>query len=261
MMQTTNVTQSISYLLIGSGRIAAHISAYFQLLNINFQSWDRAQDPHALARKVSGASHILLALKDEAILPFYRQHLEGHDATVVHFSGALHYEGLIAAHPLMTFSSDLYTQEFYEKIHFAVTGANSLAEALPGLPNSFTLLSAEQKPLYHALCVMGGNFVNLLTQKMLAGFSEMNIPAEAARPYIDKTIENVFANGSKALTGPLVRKDVATIEANLKALQNDNFKPIYEAFLKTYWPDYQPYIGKADVQTDDEAGMQTSPRK
>ena len=248
MMQTTNVTQSISYLLIGSGRVAAHLSHYFQLLNIsrnfNFQSWDRAQDPHALARKVSGATHVLLAIKDEAILPFYRQHLEGQDVTVVHFSGAHHYEGLIAAHPLMTFSSDLYTQEFYEKIHFAVTGANSLAEALPGLPNSFTLISAEQKPMYHALCVMGGNFVNLLTQKMLTGFAEMNIPAEAARPYVEKTIENVFAHGSKALTGPLVRKDAATIEANLKALQDDNFKPIYEAFLKTYWVDYNAPAGK-----------------
>jgi predicted short-subunit dehydrogenase-like oxidoreductase (DUF2520 family) len=248
MMQTTNVTQSISYLLIGSGRVAAHISYYFQLLNISrnfkFQSWDRAQDPHALARKVSGATHVLLAIKDDAILPFYRQHLAGHDVTVVHFSGAHHYEGLIAAHPLMTFSSELYTQELYGKIHFAVTGANSLAEALPGLPNSFTLLSAEQKPMYHALCVMGGNFVNLLTQKMLSGFAEMNIPAEAARPYIDKTIENVFANGSKALSGPLVRKDVATIGANLRALQGDDFKPIYEAFLKTYWSDYPNTAGK-----------------
>lgn len=251
MMQTTNETQSISYLLIGSGRVAAHISHYFHLLNIKFQTWDRAQDPHALARKVSNASHVLLAIRDDAILPFYRQNLEGHDVTVVHFSGAHHFDGLIAAHPLMTFSTELYDEAFYRKIHFTLTGATALSETLPGLPNSFSHISAEQKPLYHALCVMGGNFVNLLTQKMLSGFSEMGIPAEAARPYIDKTIENVFTNGSKALTGPLVRKDVATIEANLAALQNDNFKPIYEAFLKTYWPEFH----------SGEAGVQTSTRK
>lgn len=248
MMQTTNELQSISYLLIGSGRVAAHISHYFHLLNINFQTWDRAQDPHALARKLSNASHVLLAIRDDAILPFYRQNLEGHDVTVVHFSGAHHFDGLIAAHPLMTFSTELYSEDFYSQIHFTLTGASSLSEALPGLPNPFSQISAEQKPLYHALCVMGGNFVNLLAQKMLSGFAEMGIPAAAARPYIDKTVENVFTNGSSALTGPLVRKDVATIEANLTALQNDNFKRIYEAFLKAYWSDYELHIDKTDAQ-------------
>lgn len=238
MMQTKTTPQSISYLLIGSGRVASHIAHYFQLLNISFQTWDRSQDPHAIRRKIAAATHVLLAIKDEAIFPFYRQHLAGHEKVVVHFSGAHHFDDMVAVHPLMTFGSDLYTQEFYERIHFVVTGAARLTEALPGVPNKFTLLPAEQKPLYHALCVIGGNFVTLLTSKMLTGFKDMNIPPEAAQVYLEKITENVFAQGASALSGPLVRKDVATVEANLSALKNDDFKNIYEAFLKTYWPEY-----------------------
>lgn len=238
-MQTkTTTSQSISYLLIGSGRVASHISHYLHLLNISFQTWDRSQDPHAIQRKIADATHILLAIKDEAILPFYHRHLAGLEKTVVHFSGAHHYEDMIAAHPLMTFGNDLYLQEFYERIHFVVTGATALSEALPGLPNRFTLLPAEQKPLYHALCVIGGNFVTLLTGKMLSGFQDMQIPPEAAQVYLEKITANVFAKGTSALSGPLVRKDVSTVEANLQALQGDAFRNIYEAFLKTYWPDY-----------------------
>jgi len=236
-MKATN-TISYSYLLIGSGRVARHIAHYFHLLNISFQSWDRSQDPHALARKVSAASHVLLAISDGALEGFYRQHLAGHDKTVVHFSGARHIEGMISAHPLMTFGPELYDLEFYKKIHFTLTGVSSLNEALPGLPNPFSVITPEQKPLYHAYCVLGGNFVTLLAGKMLSGFAELNIPQEAAAVYLQKVIGNTLAHPGNALTGPLVRKDTETVQANLTALANDPYLEIYQAFLKTHWPEY-----------------------
>lgn len=233
----TNTLSSYSYLLIGSGRVARHLSHYFHLLNIRHQSWDRSQDPHLLKPKVLASSHVLLAISDSALQGFYRQHLAGLEKTVVHFSGAHNFEDMIAAHPLMTFGPELYDLDFYQKIHFTMTGA-SLAEALPGLPNPSSILPAELKALYHAHCVLGGNFTTLLVGKMLSGFAEMNIPAEAARIYIEKVIGNVFADPSKALTGPLVRKDVETVNANLQSLKNDPYAEIYQAFLKTYWPEY-----------------------
>lgn len=237
-MKATNTTSSFSYLLIGSGRVARHLGHYFHLLNISFDSWDRSQDPHALARKVSGATHILLAISDSALPGFYRQHLAGHEAQVIQFSGAHHFEGMVSAHPLMTFGPELYDLEFYKKIHFTLTGAHSLGTVLPGLPNSFSEIAASQKALYHAHCVLGGNFVTLLIAKMLAGFAEMKIPSEAAQVYLEKVLANTLAEPSKALTGPLARKDVETVSANLQALGNDPYSEIYKAFLKTYWPEY-----------------------
>lgn len=238
-MTVTTSKSSISYLLIGSGRVARHFAHYFNLLNISYQAWDRSQDPHALRVKVSAATHVLLAISDSALPGFYRQHLMGHDdKIVVHFSGAHSFEGMMSAHPLMTFGNDLYELDFYRKIHFTLTGASSLDEALPGLTNSYSWIPSAQKALYHSYCVMGGNFVTLLIAKMLSGFATMKIPAEAAHLYVQKVVENTFANPDTALTGPLVRKDVETVKANLKALENDPSLKIYQAFLETYWPDY-----------------------
>ncbi len=80
--------------------------------------------------------------------------------------------------------------------------------------------------------------MTLLVAKMLAGFAELNIPAEAAHLYVEKAVANTFANPEGALTGPLIRKDVTTVQANLDALKNNSYHGIYQAFLKTYWPDY-----------------------
>ncbi|WP_374075912.1 DUF2520 domain-containing protein [Bdellovibrio bacteriovorus] len=237
-MKATNTLSPISYLLIGSGRVARHLGHYLNLLNISFESWDRSQDPHALARKVSAASHVLLAISDSALPGFYRQHLAGHEKVVVQFSGAHHFEGMISAHPLMTFGPELYDLEFYKKIHFTLTGANSLPEIFPSLANSYSVIEVSQKALYHSYCVLGGNFVTLLVSKMLSGFAEMKIPSEAAEVYLEKVLANTFADPAKALTGPLVRKDIETVNANLQALKNDPYHEIYQAFLKTYWPEY-----------------------
>lgn len=237
-MTATSKTKPFSYLIIGSGRVARHLAHYFQLLDIHYNSWDRSQDPHALARKVGQASHVLVAISDRSVEGFYRQHLAGHDLQAVHFSGALHIEGMIAAHPLMTFGPELYDLEFYKRIHFTITGANSLSTPLPGLTNSFSILPADQKALYHAYCVAGGNFVSLLMSEMLQGFSELQIPASAGATYLEKIFANTLQDPQNAATGPLIRKDAATIEKNLRALESTNLKPIYEAFVKAYWPEY-----------------------
>jgi predicted short-subunit dehydrogenase-like oxidoreductase (DUF2520 family) len=236
-MKATN-TFSTSYLIVGSGRVARHISYYFQQLGIQFSSWDRSQDPHALGRKVASATHVLLAISDQALQGFFRQHLAGHEKTIVHFSGALAMDGMIAAHPLMTFGESLYDLDFYKKIHFVVTGAAGLDECLPGLTNSFSVLPAADKALYHATCVFGGNFVTLLTAKMLSNFAGLNIPESAAKLYSEKIISNVYEMHEAALTGPLIRKDAETVGKNLQALQGDSVQEIYQAFLKAYWPDY-----------------------
>ena len=238
-MNATNVKTSFSYLLIGSGRVARHLGHYFNLLNISYASWDRAQDPHALARKVSAATHILLAISDSALESFYRQRLAGHDdKVIVHFSGAHSFDGMIAAHPLMTFGPELYELSTYQKIYFTLTGAENLAEALPGLENKFSVIFSAEKARYHALCVLGGNFVTLLIAKMLEGFAEMRIPPAAAQLYLETVLKNTLAEPDAALTGPLVRKDVSTVNANLLSLKNDPYHEIYQAFLKTHWPDF-----------------------
>lgn len=232
------------YLIIGSGRVARHLAHYFDHLNLNYITWDRAQDPHLLAKKISEAQTVLLAISDSALEGFYRKHLEGHDKKVVHFSGAKNIDGIFCAHPLMTFSQDLYPTEVYRKMHFTLTGAEKLSDVLPGLPNTFSVLRAQDKPLYHALCVSGGNFVTLLISEMAQGLTKLNLPPEAVATYSQQILENALSQSSTALTGPIARKDTETVELNLKALQGTALEPIYQSFLKAYWPEFRSELLK-----------------
>ncbi len=224
-------------LIIGAGKLAKHLNHYLHLLELSPLSWDRSQDPHLLKTKVVQASHVLLAISDSAIESFYHMNLAGFNKTVVHFSGALSISNLIAAHPLMSFGPEAYDRETYLRIHFILTGANSLIEALPGVPNHFSLIAPEKKALYHALCVMGGNFPVILWQKMFAEFEALGIPQEAARVYLETILENTLKNPNTALTGPLVRKDKDTIIKNIEALENDKFQNIYFAFVNAVHPE------------------------
>ena len=236
---TGTSTASNSYLIVGSGRVARHLSYYFELLKISFTSWNRNQSSEDLENLASSATHILLAISDDAIPSFYSAHLEKYEnKTVVHFSGSLHQRPLIALHPLMTFGHDLYDLSFYKRIHFCVTGVDSLQEILPELSNDSSTLFAFEKAKYHALCVLGGNFSSILIGKMLEEFQKLGLPENAALPYIEKVISNTFKNPSEALTGPLVRKDISTVEKNLQSLSDDPFQDIYKSFLTMLWPEY-----------------------
>lgn len=224
------------YLIIGAGKLAKHLNHYLQLLELSPLHWDRSQDPHLLKTKIAESSHILLAISDSAIDNFYKKNLAGLDKTVVHFSGALNVKDVIAAHPLMSFGPELYDFETYLHIHFILTGTDSLLEALPGLPNNFSILPPEKKALYHALCVMGGNFPVILWQKMFTEFQNMGISKDAARIYLETILKNTLKNPETALTGPLARKDRATIVKNVEALENDDFQKIYLDFVEMVLP-------------------------
>lgn len=254
---TATRRKTTSYLIIGSGRVARHLLHYFHLLKESqhltdsskrseaqelpswtLDSWDRAQDPLALARKIEAADHILLAISDDALENFYLKNIDGLDKICVHFSGAKQIPNTIAAHPLMTFGHDLYDLSFYQRIHFIMTGADDLQEAIPAFNNSSSVLFSAEKAKYHALCVMGGNFTNLLISKMLQEFEAYDIPLEASRLYIDAVVENVFADRGHSLTGPLARKDLQTINANLNALKSDPYEEIYASFVNAFIPDF-----------------------
>lgn len=221
------------YLIVGSGRTAKHFAEYCRLLQQDFQTWSRNRDDSdSLKHKASLSSHILLLISDSAIADFVQAHPFLKNKTLVHFSGALEIPDVVGAHPLMTFGSELYTLADYQKIPFVLTSKHSLSDLLPGLPNSFYSISPKDKAYYHALCVMSGNFTTLLWQKMREGLASLDLPSEIANPYLEQTTKNILSTPHLALTGPLARKDLGTIEKNLQALHQhqDPFEKVYRAF-------------------------------
>jgi 2-dehydropantoate 2-reductase len=162
-------------------------------------------------------------------------------ATRIHMSGSLVTKKAWGAHPLMTFGPQLYDLEKYLAIPFVLDEkAPSFRELFPGLHNRYVRLSEKQKAKYHAVCVMSGNFSCLLWQKLFESLEgEFSIPPQIAEMYLRQQMENLLSSYKTALTGPLARGDEATIARNLKALEGDPFKGIYEAFVKAY-----PHIGQ-----------------
>jgi len=151
---------------------------------------------------------------------------------LIHFSGALVTPLATGMHPLMTFTKGFYELADYQKMAFVCEeGDVTFQNVFPQLKNPNYTIKKEQKAFYHALCVMSGNFSVILWQKLFEEFqTKLGIPAEAAFPYLERISRNLQNDSRGALTGPLQRKDLQTINKNLDALDGDSFRAIYQAF-------------------------------
>lgn len=249
------------YLIIGSGRLARHLNRYFELLgddHIQWKRWSRKENSleelQTLLMSVNSSTtmRVLLAISDAAIEPFYNQHLKEKNIKALHFSGLKSFSNFPAAHPLMSFGNSFFDLTTYERIHFSISGVQHLQEILPELKNPFTILPADRKPYYHSLCVLGGNFTQILIKKMILSLQAMNIPPEASALYLEQilinTLQDLKSNPTPLSSiahmdaylpssGPLVRKDLETLQLHQKALEKDPFLPVYkiiqELFIKT----------------------------
>lgn len=218
------------FLLVGDGRLARHLAHYLTLLGLPFDQWSRRQGPPSALRDYADrASHVLLAISDSALAAFVEDHPDLHNC--FHFSGALTIAGATSVHPLMTFSHELYPLDVYKSIPFICE-----AESLPGFPNRSFALDPAMKPLYHALCVMSGNFTVLLWEKAFASFASLGLPREVLLPYLAQVATNLItaAPGESVLTGPLARGDSTTIDKNLAALGGDPYADVYRAFVRAF---------------------------
>lgn len=240
-MHTKPAVLQPAILLIGSGRLAQHLRHWNNLLEVPNQliCWDRSQGTEILKTHLKKCTMVWLAISDSAIQSFYSEHLSSSKLKVIHFSGALSDERFLSAHPLMSFPHTLLPDDVYKKIHFVINGSENryenLDEALPGFKNPFTVLNSENKAFYHALCVLAGNFPQLIWNEVALRMKELNLPVEASDLYIKQITENYLSLKEKSITGPLVRKDYLTIEKNIFSLnQAPTLKNIYTAFTKEF---------------------------
>lgn len=230
------------YLIIGDGRIARHIALYFDHLGLQYQTWARRTcDVRVLPNVVDKATHVLLLISDSAIEDFINKHLLHSNKILVHFSGSLTTPAAHCAHPLMSFTKTLYAPDVYKSIWF-ITEQEGLpfSELLPGVPNQHMAIPKADKNLYHSMCVLSSNFTCLLWQKLFNTLmTKWQIPASAAHPILQQVMQNLMQDPNGALTGPLVRNDLNTINNNLQALENDAYQAIYEAFVNAYQQEKQ----------------------
>lgn len=234
------------YAIVGGGRLARHFSEYFRLLEIPHTRWARDQRtafnsfaiPDAKQRlqaTIRDADRVLLLVSDGSIVAVLRQYPFLHEKQLIHCSGALSIPGVAGAHPLMTFSGQLYPLETYRRVPFVMEPGSSFTHLFPGLSNPNFEVDARNRSRYHAMCVMAGNFSQLLWKGVSDRFEqELDLPAAVLHPYLRQLAENFIAAPNSALTGPLTRNDVRTIERNLDSLQGDPLQDLYTAFMRFY---------------------------
>lgn len=225
------------YLFIGRGRLSSHFQNYFAQLHIPVQVWWRELGESELERRISRATHVLCLISDSAIEPFLGEHQSLlKDKVVIHASGSVTTEWAVGAHPLMTFGAgNFYPLATYRSIPFVVEeGGRRWPELFPSLPNPHFLIAKDQKLLYHALCVMAGNFTTLLWQKAFRDFKErLDLPVEILFPYLQQITTNLMESPESALTGPLARGDRVLVERHLEEFEHDPFAEVYRAFAAT----------------------------
>lgn len=148
----------------------------------------------------------------------------------VHFSGALSFDGIIGVHPLMTFTGGV---EYSDEVYKSLTLKCDNKDFANKYPSQLSYIDPRQKTLYHSLCVMLGNFPQLLIdhvfKNMPPGFNSQDF-----HDLIIHSVLNVLDQGEKGLTGPLVRKDFVTIERHLKELQGGGLEQAYSTLTNLF---------------------------
>ena len=163
------------------------------------------------------------------------------NTVVAHTSGAttsqvlipLKAKGAIVAslHPIQTFSgiedeANKITGTYFgiEGEEKAVTILTELVQRMKGIP---LVISPETKPVYHAACVFASNYVVVLMALAEELLKKLNInlqkPWKILLPLLQGVVKNMHhQDPSKALTGPILRGDVKTVQAHLQALAQES---------------------------------------
>ncbi|GAB4518723.1 MAG: DUF2520 domain-containing protein [Amphiplicatus sp.] len=238
----------MKYAIVGAGRVARSIAAYLRALNHEAALIGRAESqaraPSCL-RALAAADVIAAAIPDHALAPWRRAYddaVAGKPA--IHFSGALVIEGMWSYHPLYSFPPAPLPPETTARIAFArQEGAPPLASLIPGAKNPEFVVADADRAFYHALAVLSGNFAAYLWNETAKAFSGRlaGLPADVLAGYLHGVVDRFAESPFGSLTGPVARRDRATVEANLDALAREpRLAGLYRAFLAAAWPDFEP---------------------
>jgi predicted short-subunit dehydrogenase-like oxidoreductase (DUF2520 family) len=236
--------------VVGAGRVGAVLSAALRAAghDIVAAAGDSAASLHRIETLLPGVRHakptdvaracdlLLLTVPDD-MLEYVITQLVGAGAiregqVVCHTSGR---HGLavlsaatrvgarpIAMHPAMTFTGTEIDLDRLSGCVFGMTAddaereyAEGLVADLRGIP---LWVPESKRTLYHAGLAHGANhLVTLVSQAMeLLAASGAEDPAATLRPLLSAALDNALEQGDAALTGPIVRGDVRTVQAHLQ---------------------------------------------
>jgi predicted short-subunit dehydrogenase-like oxidoreductase (DUF2520 family) len=198
-------------------------------------------DFHRLAK---AADIVVITVPDDAVGQvageLARSGISWSGKTVFHASGLLPARVLeplrkrgahiASVHPVQSFPRKDAPPSIFKGITWGVEGDPAAVAAaedmVRGLRGNILLLSEKDKPLYHAACSLASNAMIALGWTASGMLGAAGIGEKAATgilsPLLQGTLQNVKDLGpEKALTGPILRGDAATVRQHLEALRDD----------------------------------------
>lgn len=232
-------TYFMRIVIFGPGRVGRSFSAYARSLGFEAALVSRNDAADGL---VTRADLVAAAIPDDALQGWHgrwRPALAGKRA--FHFSGARVIEGLPGYHPLYSFPATPLDPGDFGRIAIArEPGAAPFAALLPGASNPEFIVRDEDRAFYHALAVVSGNFAAHLWNETAAAFAARLGPnaGDVLSAYFASVVARFRESPLASLTGPVARRDGATVRANLEALAGEpRLLALYQAFLDSAWPD------------------------
>jgi len=191
---------------------------------------------------LSGADAVIIAVRDDRIAEvaerLVREHRLRREQVLLHTSGAHASDEVLAAarphvrgagtwHPLVSFADPRAGADTLDGVAFGIEGdeparamASHLARALGGRP---IFVDSASMPLYHAGAVMAANYMVALADAARALLVAAGVSPDQALPALIPLMSSVMQNLSQlglpgALTGPVARGDVSSVEQHLRVL-------------------------------------------
>ena len=143
-----------------------------------------------------------------------------------------------SCHPVQTFAAKKPDKAAFKGVYFGLEGEGRAlewaGEMVSSLGGRGFRLPKENRALYHAACSLASNGLVALMDAALSTAAKAGLDGPEALdiflPLIQKTLQNVKKIGiDDALTGPLTRGDLATVENHLSAL--DGFPSLRQAYV------------------------------
>ena len=130
-------------------------------------------------------------------------------------------------HPLQSFGEAKSSAKRLSRTWFTIEGTkmavHTMKKLLDKTEGNYSLIDAENKPLYHVGACIISNFLVTLLESGINCFEKVGMERkhilQAIEPLIEATLHNIRKKGTlDAITGPIVRGDINTILVHLCTL-------------------------------------------
>lgn len=260
-------SENLSIGFIGAGRVGCTLGRAFFAKNLHISGYFSNTYNHACTaadftnskpcnsmEELAAISDVIfITVPDSCIYDVYLQLKEYKlkDKILCHCSGALSAEVFenieltgaygYSVHPAFAVNDRENSYKEISQAFFTVEGSEEKMPVVKGiletLGNPYQIIRAHNKQKYHSSLVMASNLVIgiyriALSQLGECGFSD-STAEKVLQPLFLNNAQNLCQNGClNALTGPVDRNDISTVEKHLSVIENEDALKLYKILSK-----------------------------